>query len=160
VRLSPAETAARGLPALELKLDTGNMGMSGSTFSGSDEYFGLSGPPGGPLGVRARVVRAAPADPAGWKAWGEKEFKDRLFVYGSFSDVQLNDKSHKAFTFMTGRENALAENLVIVFPVPSSKDAVIVHYDHRGSAKPPTPQAMIAQPRVATMLRTLLVRFP
>lgn len=160
VKITAAESASHDLPPAVIALDTGKLRMWGSKFSLKDEYFTLSGPPGGPLGMIVKRVTKAPKDLAGWKALVEENFKDRFPEAGSMGTVEIDGEARPAFTCTTDKSMARSHHLLILFAVPKSDQGVLVDfYSGADETKTPTPQEMAKQGEFSELSPSLSIRF-
>ncbi len=160
VKITAAESASHDLPPAEITLNTGKLNMSGSKFSLKDEYFTLSGPPGGPLGLVVIRVAKAPKELADWKQLIAELYKDRFPEAGTVGKAELDGKPHPAFTCTTDKGFARSHHLLILIAVPKSDQGVLIDfYSGADKTKTPTPQEMAKQGDFLELSPSFSIRF-
>jgi hypothetical protein len=160
VKITAAEASRHQLPPAEISLNTGETGMSGMKFSSKDEYFSLSGPPGGPLGLTVALVEKSPKELDGWKSLIEDRFKNRSPEVGSAGEVELDGKARPAFTCTTDGGPSRAHHLLVLMAVPKSdKGLLIDFYSGAGETKTPSPQEMAKQGEFSEISPSFSIRF-
>jgi hypothetical protein len=134
--------------------------MSGHTFPEKDLYLRLSGPPGGPLGMEILRGSSVPKSEEDWQQLAEKRYEGRSVEMGQVADVEIAGDTHSAFTFTSDEEEARAHHVAVVFPVPQSKEGIVVDFwTAAGDSETPTPDTMLADDAAGSFLRTLTFRF-
>lgn len=160
VEVTADEAKRQGLPAATIVLDTGKQGLTGWKLSEKGEYFVLSGPPGGPLGLQVTRAVKAPQNEADWKRLIEARFKDREPEAGTLSEIKLNDEPQAAFTFTTDSGPGRSHHLMTLYLAPDSDACILVDYYEGGEkTSTPTPQAMLSDKAVAHIFKSLSVDF-
>jgi hypothetical protein len=159
VHISGAEAAAQQLPAASISLETAGTGMGARKFGSKDQYLMLSGPPGGPLGLVIERVSVPSADEGALAKLAEQRFKDRSFVKGTAGVVELAGDSRQALTCATDTSMAKSHHLLVLIPVPNSKDSLLVDFWRGAGSDMPAPEAMLGEPKYGDLLKSLSVKF-
>ena len=160
VFISADESEKHGLPRAEVSLNTEGLGMSGSKFSHKTEYFKISGPPGGPLGISLNLHSNYDLNESA-AAFADKLYPERKLEYGSFEEVSINDGVYKALTFTSGEGFSRAHHLAVIFPVPESDEVLLLdfYFDGRGTSDTPSPSTVLAD-RYSKFLTSFSLNFP
>ena len=160
VKITAAESKSHHLPAAEISLNLGKTGLSGRKFSDKGEYLSLSGPPGGPLGIRISHLASLPSNTAEWRTLIEKRFDGQSPDIGTEGEIKFAGQTCSALTCTTGAGPARAHHLLILVEVPHSKEGLLVDFYHRaGKTETPDPQSLSQDAKFAELSPSFSIRF-
>ena len=132
----------------------------------AEEHIHLSGPQGGPLGVRVVAYRDVAYDAASLNAFVLKRYGTADgFSAGSVAEVELAARPLLAMTFQTGRAVARAAHLVALWPVvhhlhaedAPTRQGIAIELTASGGDPAPSALQILAQPDLATVVDSLYV---
>ncbi len=161
VQISSSEAAKNGLPPAAITVEPGKTGMTARAFPEKNRYLMLSGPPGGPLGMKIDAYSGTSADAAGLEKLLKARFGEDSPEKGSFGQVELGGAPRAAMSCASGTSQARAAHLVTLFPVAAGADRGVLVDFWVGSRQTgvPAPAAFLGMPTWGDVLRSLRIRF-
>jgi len=158
--ITPEEATAHALPAARIEIDTGSVVLAGPKFPDDTTYVALSGPPGGPLGLRVLHVESPPEDDAAWRLLVENLFEGRPLTVGQAGEVEIDGSARRTYSCTTGQSLARSHHVLVLFDAPAPSGAVLVDFfSTAGSQETPAP-ADIVEGAYARTVQSLRVTFP
>jgi hypothetical protein len=160
VKITRAESEHHKLPAAEISLDLGESGLSGRKFPEKGDYLSLSGPPGGPLGLRISHLASVPSTDEEWQTLIKKLFAERTVEMGTAGEIKFGGENRASLTCTTDSGPARAHHLLIVIAVPDAKDAILVDFYRRaGQTATPGPAELAKDGKFAELSPSFSIRF-
>jgi hypothetical protein len=160
VEISSSDAAGHALPPASIAIDPGASGMVARTFPDKNRYLLLSGPPGGPLGVRVDAYSGTAATAEGLAQLAQQRYADDSLEKGAFADVQLAGGKRAAYSCATGTSQARAVHVLALFPASPGADRGVLLDAWIGAQKGvPGPAEVAGTGKLKDVLGSLKVRF-
>lgn len=161
VKISSSEAARAGLPPVSIAVDPGKSGMAAKTFPEQGRYLQLSGPPGGPLGLKIDECAGTSGTAASLGALAKKRFAGDPLELGAFEEITLAGARRAALSCTTGASQARAAHLLVLFPAAPGADRGVLLDAWIGARAPgvPAPSAVVKLAPLADVLGTLAIHF-
>lgn len=154
ITITEAQATGAGLPAIGIQLDPGSSGFSGKNFSGPGNFLTLSGPPGGPAGLRLDIT-ASEAHEAGLRAEAAKRYGAEATM-GSAGTIRIAGQEHPALTLAEGVVPARAEHLLVLVSTPKG-NILIDYWCSAGRGDPEKPSEWMDNEDQAALLGSLKI---
>jgi hypothetical protein len=160
VIITSEESKSNQLPAVEISVDLGKTGLSGRKFGSKGEYLSLSGPPGGPLGLKISHVANLARGVEEWHSLVKERYGDESPAMGTAGEIKLAGEKRDAFTFTTGSDAARAHHLLVHVAIPGSQDGLLVEFYRRaGKSETPSPQELVKDEKFSELSPSFSIRF-
>lgn len=123
IHVTLADSVKHNMPALGFTLDATGTALESSLFPDKDRYLGMSGPPGGPLGVHVSPAK----DLQGFvkSHYGSK----KGFEMGKSSSLKFAGETRPTLAFIAGVGFTRTLNLAVFIAPKGSRPGAVVLFD-------------------------------
>ena len=157
-----AQAKSKNLPEAEIFVDATGSGMSGVQFADARTYLRLSGPPGGPFGLRIEGFKDSVHDARELAAFLKKEHGSSAgFLLGGREAVKLAGETREAILYKMYESEARTAYCAVIITAAqnkSSRESILITFEI-GDLRIENCSDLLNESKFQTILKHIAVKF-